>query len=247
MGIDRWTTVSHMRITASIILLTLGAYLPGVVLAEADRESLVAAWETHIAGLPGTASFEKTADGVYQFKDTDLPYEGELKLLGVLVRSSESAGFETDFTHFGMIEFELPSLPAERLSSQVYYYWLADRQTLHYSKSTEQWVSASAYQEAITDLYGGAPSFGVLSFMLNYGIWVLLIGLIIFVFVGLNRQTKKARSLMDDTANINEQARKNLDRAEAMQDEVLSIAREARDLQKENNELLAKMLQALQR
>ncbi len=236
-----------MRNTVSVILLALCAFPPVNALADADRESLVAAWEAHITGLPGTESFEKTADGVYQLKDTDLPYEGELNLLGVLVRPSESAGFETDFTHFGMIEFELTNLPAERLSSQVYFYWLADRQTLHYSESAQEWVDASTYQASITDLYSGTPSFSALSFMLNYGIWVLLIGLIIFVFVGLNKQTKKARSLMDDTADINEQARKNLDRAEAMQDEVLSIAREARDLQKENNELLAKMLQALQR
>ena len=166
-------------------------------------------------------------------------------LLGVLVRPSESAGFETGFTHFGMIEFELPSLPTERLTSQVYYYWLADRQTLHYSKSAQKWVDASTYQASITDLYSSAPSFGALSFMLNYGIWVLLIGLIVFVFLSLNRQTRKARSLMDDTADINEQARRNLDRAETMQDEVLSIARETRDLQKQSTELLEKMLNAL--
>jgi len=228
-------------------MLALFAFFSVDALAEADRESLIAAWETHIAGLPGTESFEQTADGVYQYKDTDLPYDGELKLLGVLVRPSESAGFETDFTHFGMVDFELSDMPVERLSTQLYYYWLADRQTLHYSKSAQEWVDASAYQESITDLYGGSPSFGALSFMLNYGIWVLLIGLLIFVFVGVNRQAKKARSLMDETAEINDKARQNLDRAEAMQDEVLSIARETRDLQKESNELLARMLQALQR
>ena len=236
-----------MRITASVLLLALCALLPVHAQADADRESLIAAWETHIAELPGTESFEKTGDGVYEYKDTDLPYEGELKLLGALVRPADSTGFETDFTHFGMVEFELPDMPAERLSSQVYYYWIADRQTLHYSKSAQEWVDAAAYQESITGLYGATPSFGALSFMLNYGIWVLLIGLLVFVFVGVNKQTKKARNLMDETAEINDKARKNLDRAEAMQDEVLSIARETRDLQKESNELLANMLQALQR
>lgn len=238
---------SHMRITASVFLLALCALFSVDAVADADRESLIAAWEAHIAGLPGTESFDKTADDVYQYKDTDLPYEGELKLLGVLVRTSESAGFETDFTHFGMVDFELTDMPVERLSSQVYYYWLADRQTLHYSKSAQEWVDASAYQESITNLYGGSPSYGALSFMLSYGIWILLIGLLIFVFVGINRQAKKAHSLMDESAEINDKARQNLDRAEAMQDEVLSIARETRDLQKESNELLATMLQALQR
>ncbi len=249
IGDDKaWTTwASHMRITASVFLLALFALFSADAFAEADRDSLVVAWEAHIEGLPGTESFEKTADGVYRYVDTDLPYDGELKLLGALVRPAESAGIETDFSHFGMVEFELTDMPVERLSSQVYYYWLADRQTLHYSKSAQEWVDASAYQESITDLYGGSPSFGALSFMLNYGIWILLIGLLIFIFVGFNRQTRKARSLMDETADINDKARQNLDRAEAMQDEVLSIARETRDLQKESNELLVKMLQALQR
>ncbi len=236
-----------MRITASLFLLALFALFSADAFAEADRDSLTKAWEAHIAGLPGTERFEKTADGVYQYTDTDLPYDSELKLLGALVRPSETAGIETDFSHFGMVEFELTDMPVERLSSQVYYYWLADRQTLHYSKSRQEWVDASAYQESFTDLYGGSPSFGALSFMLNYGIWVLLIGLLVFIFVGFNRQTRKARALMDETAEINDKARQNLDRAEAMQDEVLSIARETRDLQKESNELLAKMLQALQR
>jgi len=236
-----------MKITATAILLALAAFSPAGALADADRESLVAAWEAHIAGLPGTESFEKTADDVYQYKDTDLPYEGELKLLGVLVRPSESAGFETDFTHFGMVDFELTDMPVERLSTQLYYYWLADRQTLHYSESAQEWVDAAAYQESITDFYGGTTSFGALSFMLNYGIWILLIALAIFLFVGVGNQARKARALMDDSAEINEQARKNLDRAEAMQDEVLAIARETRNLQKESNELLARMLQALQR
>lgn len=236
-----------MRFAVTAILLVLAMLLPASVFAEADRESLIAAWEAHITGLPGTEKFEKTADGVYRYEDTDLPYEGELKLLGVLVRPAESAGFETDFTYLGMVDFELTAMPVERLSTQLYYYWLADRQTLHYSNSAQQWVDASAYQESITELYSSPPSFGALSFMLNYGIWVLLIGLLIFVFVGVNRQTKKARTLMDETAEINKLARKNLDRAEAMQNEVLSIARETRDLQKDSNELLARMLQALKR
>lgn len=234
-----------MRNTA--ILLFFLAFSAQVAFAEADRDSLITAWEAHISGLPGTESFEETGDGTYRYKDTDLPYDGELKLLGALVRSSEAAGFETEFTHLGMVDFELTDLPMERMSSQVYYYWLADRQTLHFSVTTGEWVDAAEYQASLSDMYSDGPSFGVLSFMLNYGIWVLLIALIIFVFVLVNRQARKARSLMDETAEINEQARRNLDRAEAMQDEVLSIARESRDLQKDNNDLLRSMLESLRR
>ncbi len=236
-----------MQISIRLPVALLMVLLVQVAAAEPTRESLVAAWEEHIRSLPGTASLEKTADGTFQLEDTDLPYDGELKILGALVRSSESPAYESEYTHLGMVEFELTDLPAERLSSQVYYYWLADRQTLHYSAESGEWVDSTAYRNSFTELYEDMPSLGALSFMVNYGIWILLVALVIFVFVGLNRQTRKARALMDETAAINQQARENLDRAEKMQDEVLAIARESRDLQSESNELLRQMLDAARR
>ena len=200
-----------------------------------------------MASLPGTVEFEAVADGVYRLEDSDLPYEGELKLVGALVRAAESPGFETDFTHFGMVDMELTELPAERLSSQSYYYWVSDRQSLHFSGTEQAWVSAAAYQAAITEQYTPNLSFGALSFMLNYGIWIFLVVLLVYVFVIANRQSKKARALMDDGDAINQKASENLDRSERLQDEVLAITREMRDLQAENNALLHKMLDALNR
>jgi hypothetical protein len=52
---------------------------------------------------------------------------------------------------------------------------------------------------------------------------------------------------MDDSAAINDKARQNIDRAEALQDELLAIARETRDLQSESNALLKQMLDALKK
>ncbi len=236
-----------MRNTAQIIILVVGAALAQFAWAQPDRESLIEAWETHVASLPGTVEFEALGEGNYRLQDTDLPYEGDVRLVGALVRGSESPGFDTDFTHFGMVEFELVDLPEERLTSQSYYYWLADRQTLHYSETEQRWMSPLAYQSAISELYSPNVSFGALGFMLNYGIWVFLIALIVFVFLAGHRQTKKARSLMDQTESINQRASENLDRSERLQDEVLEISREMRDLQVENNELLKKMVDALSR
>ncbi len=198
-------------------------------------------------GLPGTVAFEKLGDGRYRLEDTDLPYEGEIRLVGALVRPVDTAGVETGFAHFGMVEFELVDLRPERLSSQSYYYWLSDRQTLHYSETEQRWVDPATYQSALTERFSGGLSLGPLSFMLNYGIWVFLIALIVFVFLAVGRQSKKARGLMDDSAAINQQARENLDRTQAMQDEVLAIARETRDLHAESNALLKEILLKLQR
>ena len=86
-----------------------------------------------------------------------------------------------------------------------------------------------------------------MSFMMKYGIWLLLIALVIFVFIGAHRQLKKNRALMDETAAINEKARENVERAQAMQDEVLAISRQTLELQAENNETLKKILDAMDR
>lgn len=236
-----------MRTTTTIFLLLLGVIATNDALAQPDRTSLVEAWETHIAALPGTARFEAVGDGVYRFEDTDLPYKGELTILGALVRPAESAGYETGYSHTGMVDFRLADLPADRLSSQVYYYWLSDRQTLHYSEAQQRWVDTATFQESITNMYSSGTSYGGLSFMLNYGIWIFLIALIVFIFIAVGKQAKKARSLMDDSAAINKKAKENIDRAEGLQDELLTIARENRDLQSENNDLLRKMLEALNR
>lgn len=236
-----------MRTTPTLILLLLCSIVGHDVLAQPDRDSLLEAWEAHIASLPGTARFEAIGGSAYRFEDTDLPYDGELTIVGVLVRPAESAGFETGYSHTGLVDFRLTEMPEDRLSSQVYYYWLTDRQTLHYSKAEARWVDTTTFQKSITNMYNSGTSYGGLSFMLNYGIWIFLIALIIFVFIAVGKQAKKARSLMDDSAAINEKAKANIDRAEGLQDELLTIARENRDLQSENNELLRKMLEAMSR
>lgn len=236
-----------MRITAAFIIVFFTALLTHPALGAPDRESLIAAWETHIRSLPGTVSLEAVGDGVYQFHDTELPYDGELRIVGSLVRPVESTGYETGFSHNGMLDIELTDVPIERMSSQVYYYWLSDRQSLYYSDDEQRWVDPATYQASVAETYRGGGSFGALSFMLNYGIWVLLIALLVFVFVAVGRQAKKARSLMDETAAINQKARENIDRAQSLQDEILVIARETRDLQSDNNQLLKKMLEALER
>lgn len=232
-----------MRQLACLIAV-FGVLATPAASADASRESLIEAWETHFASLPGTTHFEALGDNVYQLHDTDLPYTGEVTIVGALVRATESVGYETGYSHTGMVDFRLADLPEERLSSQVYYYWLADRQTLHYSEAEQRWVDTATFQQSITHMYDNSETFGALYFMLNYGVWIVLILLAIFGIVAIARQAKKARSLMDDSASINEKARENIDRAEGLQDELLAIAREARDLQAENNALLRQVLEA---
>lgn len=77
--------------------LRLRLLIPALLLsatshAAADRDSLVEAWEAHIASLPATAEFEKPDDDRYRLVDEDLPYSGELSIVGALVRPLETVG-----------------------------------------------------------------------------------------------------------------------------------------------------------
>lgn len=206
--------------------------------AEPSRQSLIDAWVEFMPSAPGTIAFEVRGDGVYYLEDENLPYAGEVRVVSALVREAEAAADGMPFTHMGMVEFQLVELPAERLQTQNYYYWLADRQTLHFSDVDETWVGPAAYRDAIQDFYGRDDSFGPLSFMLNYGIWIFLVALLVWVFSLLNRHSRKARSLMDDSASINEKARENLERSEQMQKEAIEISRALLDVQKANKKLL---------
>lgn len=236
-----------MRTATALLTILLTAFLAPAAAADPDRDSLIEAWETRIATMPGTSRFDAVGDGVYQFEDTDLPYDGELTIVGALVRPAESAGYETGYSHIGMIDFRLDALPDERLSSQVYYYWLTDRQTLYFSTAEQRWVDTATFQQSLSYMYDSDDSFGALSFFLNYGFWIIMIIFFVFVYIGIEKQAKKARAIMDDTESINEKARKNIDRAEGLQDEILAIARETRDLQSESNALLKEMLDALKK
>ncbi len=235
----------NVRLAAALIILFAGAYAANAGPETPDRDSLVGAWEAHIAALPSTVAFEPLGDGVYRLEDSDLPYDGELKIVGALVRSADTGGYSTGFSHLGMVDFELTDIPVERLSSQVYYFWLGDRQTMHFSDSEQRWVDIATYQASISGMYSAGASYGALSFMLNYGIWIILIAVVIVGIIAVGKQAKKARTLMDDSAAINDMARQNIERAEGLRDEILAIARETRDLQADNNKLLRQMLDTL--
>ena len=236
-----------MNALARTIIALIAVSITATSHAAPDRESLIEAWEQRVAEFPATEEFEALGDDRYRLKDTSLPYEGEIALIGVLLQPIESPDYSAGFSTMGMVEFDLADLPAERKASQSYYYWLNDRQTLYFSEDEQRWLDSAAYTRALTASYDPPISLGVMSFMLNYGIWVLLIALVVFIFIGFKRQTGKAHELMDDSADINRKARENLDRSEAMQNEILEITRESQKLHRETNRLLAEILVKLQR
>lgn len=206
-------------------------------LAAPDRASLLSAWAEAMTTLPSTLAFEERDDGGYHLADDSLPYEGEVRVVSSIVRPVPMAE-STGFTHTGLVEFELVDLPAELRESQSYYYWLADRQMLYYSDADDGWLASAQYQAALQTSYEEPYAFGPLSFMLNYGIWVVLLALLLWVFLTLSRQQRKARTLMDETASINEMARENIERSAEIQQESIEITRKVLEIQEANRRVL---------
>lgn len=221
-----------------LLIVTLGVLQGAVTLAAADRDSLVAAWAEAMAGMPGTETFEARDDGRYYLADESLPYEGEVRIVSSLVRPADVMTESSDFTHTGMVEFELIDLPQERRENQSYYYWLSDRQSLYYSADADAWLSPADYRVALQESYGPPPSFGPLSFMLNYGIWAFLLLLLAWVFLTLNKHQRKAKNMMDETVAINEMARENIERSAEIQQESIEITRKVLEIQQTNQRLL---------
>ncbi len=215
--------------------------------AEPNRQALIDAWSEYMPTTPGTLEFEPRGDETYFIKDENLPYEGELRIIGAVVRPIEIGAGGASFTHLGLIEFELVGLAEDLRESQSYYYWLADRQSLYFSEADRAWLGSAAYSAAFQDYYVNETSFELLSFMLNYGIWILLIVLVVWVFAALRKHSREARALMDDSASINDQARENLDRSEKMQKEIIEISRRTLELQESNNRLLEDIRDSLKR
>ena len=227
----------QLRILSAILCLLVSP----LISAEPDRESLLTAWADMMQSMPSTRAFEARETDSYFLEDGDLAYEGALVVAGTTVRPM-SAG---EFSHMGLVEIQLPDLPAERLASQTFVYWREDRQHLYWHAEQQRWFDQIAYQESFEADFSG--SFGMLSFMLNYGIWIFLIALIVLVARAVTKQQKEAQRLMSQSSAINDQAGENLDRSERLQEEAIEIIRESLALQKENTEVLRGILAALER
>ena len=225
-----------------VLAVALGCLLSGAAAAAPDRESLIEAWVAHMQTASGTLSFERSGEDTFRLRDDSLPYDGEVRIVGALVRPTEVQYVDSAFTHMGSVEFNLVTLADDRRYTQTYSYWMADRQLFYYSETEAAWLGQADYALALQEEYGSSgAALGPLSFMLNYGIWIALLALLVWVFRVLGRHQKKATSLMDDSASINEMARKNLERSAELHEESIEMTRQILEVQKANQALLAQI------
>lgn len=229
-----------MRILVIIMLaLTgLGAH------AQPDRTALLDAWKSRMTELGGT--LQPQSDEAFFLTDDSLPYEGKVEIVSALIRSAPEQSYgDIVISHSGIVEFRLEDLPTERTASQLYYYWLADRQNFHFLSDTQEWISQARYNQLLQNSH--STSYSALSWIVNWGFWIVVLGLVIWLALFLGRSQKKAKSLMSDSADINNLARENIEKSAELQNEMAGLARKNAQLMEDNNVLLRQILESVSR
>ena len=123
-------------ILAAILLLLLPALLAPRLSAQATEESLIAAWEAYHRKDPKTEALEKTGERTYYFKTSWFPYEGELKIVNVVLddRRKEYGIIG------GVVEVELPGVDESFLTKHQKSYSLwSQGNAFSYNRESRTW------------------------------------------------------------------------------------------------------------
>lgn len=133
-----------------LIISVLAMLLISPVYAQPTGESLIQAWEKIQKSDPKVLKLEKLGDNHYTFKTDRFPFDGELRIKGVIM-DDVGTKHATDFI-FGTIQTELIGLPSNYLQQYSYNYstW-ARNNTLYYDKKLGSWISFKQFQDVMTN------------------------------------------------------------------------------------------------
>lgn len=210
-----------------------------VVTPAADRASLIAAWERTISR---SASLQRTAPDRYTIQADEIGYRGPLSINTVLVR--EQPGVAGGVSHFGVVDFALDELPAARASSHAVMLWRSGFQQFYFD-TARGWRAQDEFAQDMEAQFD--PSgLGLLAAAGGSGLLFLLPLAIIALFVWLGvRNSRRANALIDDTREFNDQARQDLERNRAVQEEQMQILRQSVALSEDSNRLLREIAETL--
>lgn len=208
-----------------------------------NRESLIEAWETE---LRREGTLEKVEDSLYRYSNATFAYDGQVRLLAALVQETWSSHSAETPRYLGSVDFELSDLSEQLRETRSILGWMAERQSYVFDEAGGSWQTSMRYY---ANLYAGEGSGLTGSWwwrVLTGGwIWFFLLVFIAALLIGVSRQQGKARSIIDDSKEINRMARENLEQARQLQTENHAMLRESMELARQRNATLDAILQAL--
>lgn len=180
-----------------LILITVFSTLSYAQSEQApSEESFIQAWENHITQSDTTFSLEKTdQDNIYNFKSKLFDYDGQLRILNVLIKKSESYDQKANartLYYEGVAEVELLNNghDLEQSFPQSYNEWIL-LQRLYFVVDENRWVSPKEYYDLLIKNSESAftpANYGVyMTYAFFFFLFVLMIRNIIF---HKNRQKK---------------------------------------------------------
>lgn len=211
-------------LSISIFLLSL------TVEAQPTEKSLIEAWEAIQREDSKTVVFEKVEERLYKFKTERFPFDGELKVLNVII-DDRMGDFEYGYI-IGIIEVELVDLAEDfhRKYAQSYSMW-AQTNTLYYDKEADRWMSSKEYYAKSADQAKKFPFWpGSLWNFLDPALIILVIFLIILLLFS-RKATKASKVYMDSAMEVSKKS--------------LELSQTAIALHEETNKLLKKIAEGL--
>lgn len=216
----------RLNLLLAFILLLSPAFIT-IASAQNDaapsEESFIQSWEEFIKNQDTTISLEKTdQDSVYNFKSKLFDYDGQLKLLNVLIKETQdyrhSSNKDTSTLYEGSAEVELLSNEQDLKEKfpKSYDEWKS-LQRLYFLKDQNQWIDPESYYQLLIEK--NETSFRPE----NYGIYVtygFLLLLVLFMIRNIIVQ-KKRTNKQDEILKLHlENQRKQIELLETISKKV---------------------------
>lgn len=218
----------------SIGLLTITVFtmlLISPVNAQPTGDSLIQAWEKIQKTDSKIIKLEKLEDNHYKFKTDHFPFDGELRIKGVIM-DDVGTKQDTDFI-FGTVQTELVGLPANFLQQYSYNYSTWSRSnTLYYDKKVGNWISSKQFQDAMTNRTAKR-------YQSNWGISdLVIIALAVVGIIIILRIFQRNKSYMKTVLQKQEESVSRCDVAVQQSEKSLQLSEESNKLLKEILEVM---------
>jgi hypothetical protein len=197
------------------------------------KQSLLIAWEKQLRSDPGTITFKKLEDGLYQYHTKHFPFNGELRLLNIVIDYFLPPDEKIPM---GIMEVELVGIDNDFIRKHTHSYRKFTRMnTLYYDKDLNTWISSDQWTEKrLKKLKEKQYSFW---FELLPFILVFVVVLVIAVIINYYRK-RKEKDTLNYYKSVQNQSLEN-------QRKMIALQKKIADGIEENQHLLLEIKDAL--
>jgi uncharacterized membrane protein len=200
--------------------------------AQPTEQTLISKWENIQKSDAKTKIFEKIDERLYKFKTEQFPFDGELRILNVII-DDRMSDFEYGYI-MGIIEVELVDLPEDFLTkySQSYGLWTQNN-TLYFDNKTNEWLSSKEYFAKTAEQAEKYPFWRGSLWSFIDPVLLILIALIVFLLLYSRKVQKANRAYMDTAMDSTKKS--------------LEISQKALAIGEESNKILKEILEVLKK